>query len=107
MSDRSEYQARQAASVAADDAIAKAAGVTACKVIERPAAVGFPLVDLSLAGDISPSVANLPGVHVVGLAEVVVRGGALVLGAAGPAVAVGSVPAIVVVTGSTFKAGSA
>ncbi len=36
MSDRSEYQARQAASVAADDAIAKAAGVTACKVIERP-----------------------------------------------------------------------
>ena len=43
----------------------------------------------------------------VGLAEVVVRGGALVLGAAGPAVAVGSVPAIVVVTGSTFKAGSA
>lgn len=38
---------------------------------ERPAAVGFPLVDLSLAGDISPSVANLPGVHVVGLAEVV------------------------------------
>ena len=35
MSDRSEFRARQAASVAADDAIAKAAGVTACKVIER------------------------------------------------------------------------
>lgn len=36
MSDRSEYQARQAASVAADDAIARAAGVTACKMIESP-----------------------------------------------------------------------
>ena len=36
MTDRSEYEARQAASVAADDAIAKAGGVTACKVIERP-----------------------------------------------------------------------
>lgn len=36
MSDRSEYQERQAASIAADDAIARAAGVTACKAIERP-----------------------------------------------------------------------
>ena len=36
MGDRSEYQARQAASVAADDAIARAAGVTAAKAVERP-----------------------------------------------------------------------
>jgi len=36
MTDRSEYEARQAAIVAADDAIAKAGGVIACKVIERP-----------------------------------------------------------------------
>ena len=36
MSDRTEYEARQAASVAAEDAIARAAGVTACKLIERP-----------------------------------------------------------------------
>lgn len=37
ISDQSEYHAHQAASVAADDAIARAAGVTTCKVIERPA----------------------------------------------------------------------
>ena len=36
MSDRREYEARQAASVAADDAIARAAGVTAGKLVERP-----------------------------------------------------------------------
>lgn len=35
MSERSDYEARQAASVAADDVIARAAGETACKVIER------------------------------------------------------------------------
>ena len=36
MSDRDEYQARQAASVAAGDAIDRAAGVTAAKAVERP-----------------------------------------------------------------------
>lgn len=36
MGDRSEYEARQAASSAADDAIARAAGVTAGKAVERP-----------------------------------------------------------------------
>lgn len=36
MTDRSEYEARQAAAVDADDAIAQAAGVTAAKDVERP-----------------------------------------------------------------------
>lgn len=36
MSDRSDYEARQAASVAAGDAIARAAGVTTAKIVERP-----------------------------------------------------------------------
>ena len=36
MSDRDEYLVRQAAASAAADAIAKAGGVTACKVVERP-----------------------------------------------------------------------
>ncbi len=37
----------------------------------KPAAVPFPVVDLSLAGDVSAAGAALPGVRVVGLAEVV------------------------------------
>ncbi|MBP8168872.1 MAG: hypothetical protein KAX99_04325 [Azonexus sp.] len=36
MTDRREYEARQAASVAADAAIAQAAGVTVAKLVERP-----------------------------------------------------------------------
>ena len=36
MSDRSDYEARQAASVAAGDAIARAAWVTTAKIVERP-----------------------------------------------------------------------
>ena len=36
MSDRSDYESRQAAALASDDAIARAAGVTVAKVADRP-----------------------------------------------------------------------
>ncbi|SER88690.1 glutamyl-tRNA reductase [Propionibacterium cyclohexanicum] len=41
--------------------------------LAAPAVADFPVVDLSLAGDVAASVAQLPGVRVVSLAEVVAK----------------------------------